>query len=55
MCYEERFFLQRVTTKIRKREEPKSVIDSLQPSAPPDRPKPETGKLKEVEPEVETV
>jgi hypothetical protein len=55
MCYEERFFLQRVTTKIRKREEPKSVIDSLRPSALPDRPKPETGKPNEVEPELETV
>jgi hypothetical protein len=51
MCYEERFFLQRVTTKVEKREEPKSVIDS----APPDRPKPETDKPKEVEPELETV
>jgi hypothetical protein len=55
MCYEERFFLQRVTTKVKEREEPKSVIDSLPPSAPPDRPKPETDKPKEVEPELETV
>ena len=55
MCYEERFFLQRATTKVEKREEPKSVIDSLWPSAPLDRPKPETDKPKEVEPELETV
>ena len=55
MCYEERFFLQRATTKVRKHEEPKSVIDSLRPSAPPARPKPETGKPKEVEPDLETV
>ena len=34
MCYEERFFLQRATTKVQKREEPKSVIDRLRPSAP---------------------
>jgi hypothetical protein len=31
------------------------VIDSLRPSAPPDRPKSETDKPKEVEPELETV
>jgi hypothetical protein len=55
MCYEERFFLQRVTTKVEKREEPKSVNDSLRPSAPPDHPKPVTDKPKEVEPELETV
>jgi hypothetical protein len=55
MCYEERFFLQRVTTKVEKREEPKSVIDSLRPSGPPNRPKPETDKPKQVEPELETV
>ena len=54
MCYEERFFLQRATTKV-KREEPKSVSERLRPSAPPDRPKPETDKPKEVEPELETV
>jgi sRNA-binding protein len=55
MCYEERFFLQRATTKAQKREEPKSVIERLRPSAPPDRPNPETDKPKEVEPELETV
>jgi hypothetical protein len=55
MCYEERFFLQRATPKAQKREEPKSVIDRLRPSAPPDRPKPETDQPKEVEPELETV
>ena len=55
MCYEERFFLQRATTKVQKREEPKSVIDSLRSSAPSDRPKSETDKPKEVEPELETV
>jgi hypothetical protein len=55
MCYEERFFLQRATTKVQNREEPKSVIDRLRPGAPPDRPKPETDKPKEVEPELETV
>ena len=55
MCYEERFFLQRATTKVHKREEPKSVLDHLRPSAPPDRPKPETDKPKEVERELETV
>jgi hypothetical protein len=55
MCYEKRFFLQRTTTKVQKREEPKSVIDSLRPSAPPDRPKAATDKPKEVEPELETV
>ena len=53
MCYEERFFLQRAM-KVQKREEPKSVIDGLRPSAPPDR-KPETDKPKEVERELETV
>jgi len=55
MCYEERFFLQRATTKVQKREELESVIDRLRPSAPPDHPKPETDTPKEVEPEVETV
>jgi hypothetical protein len=55
MCYEERFFLQRATTKVRKREEPQSVIERLRPSTPPDRPIPETKKPKEVEPELETV
>ena len=55
MCYEERFFSQPATTKVKKREEPKSVIDRLRPSAPPDRPKPETDKPKEVERELETV
>jgi hypothetical protein len=55
MCYEERFFVQRARTKAQRREEPKSVIDRLQPSSPPDRPEPETDKPKEVEPELETV
>jgi len=55
MCYEERFFQQRTTTKLKKREGPQSVIDRLRPSAPPDRAKPETDKPKEVEPELETV
>jgi hypothetical protein len=55
MCYEERFFLQRTTSKVQKREQPTSVIDRLQPSAPPDPPKPETDQPKEVEPELETV
>ena len=55
MCYEERFFLQRATMKVQKREEPQSVIDGLRPSAPPDRPKPETDKPKKVERELETV
>ena len=55
MCYEERIFLQRATPKVQKREEPKSVIDRLRPSAPPDRPKPETAKPKEVEGELENV
>jgi hypothetical protein len=55
MCYEERFFVQRATRKMQKREEPQSVIDGLRPSAPPDRPKPETDKPKEVERELETV
>jgi hypothetical protein len=54
MCYEERFFLHRTTTKVPKREEPQSVIDRLRPSARPDRPKPETDKPKEVERELET-
>jgi hypothetical protein len=54
MCYEERFFLQRATTKVQKREEPKPVRDRLRPSAPPDRPVAETDKPKEVEPELET-
>jgi hypothetical protein len=47
--------LQRTTTKVQKREEPQSVIDRLPPSAPPDRPKPETDKSKEVERELQTV
>jgi len=55
MCYEEQFFLQRTTTKVQKREEPKSVIDRLRPSSLPDRAKPETDKPKQVEPELETV
>jgi len=55
MCYQERFFLQRATPKAQKREQPKSVIDRLRPSAPPTRPKPETDQPKEVEPELETV
>jgi hypothetical protein len=55
MCYEERFFLQRAMGAVRKREEPKSVIERLRPSAQPDRPKPETKKPKEVEPALETV
>ena len=55
MCYEERFFLQRAGTKVRKREEPQSVIERLRPSATPDRPEPETKKPKEVETELETV
>jgi hypothetical protein len=55
MCYEERFSLQRPTTKVKKREEPESVIDPLRPSAPAHRPKPETDKPKEVEPELEIV
>ncbi|HWX30736.1 MAG TPA: hypothetical protein VNZ53_25270 [Steroidobacteraceae bacterium] len=55
MCYEERFFLQRATMKVQKPAEPKSVIDRLRPSAPPDRPKPETDKPKEVERELEPV
>jgi len=45
MCYEERFFLQRTTAKVQKREEPESVIDPL----------PQTDKPKEVELELETV
>jgi hypothetical protein len=53
MCYEERFLLQRATTKVHKREEPKSLMDRLRPSAPPDRPKPDPDKPK-VEPEPET-
>jgi len=55
MCYEELFFLQRARSKVHTGEEPESVIDRLRPSAPPDRPKPETDKSKEVEPELETV
>lgn len=55
MCYEERLFLQRVTTKARKRQEAQSVIERLRPSAPRDRPKPETEKPKEIEAELETV
>ena len=55
MCYEERFFLQRATTKLQKRAEPNSVIHRLRPSAPPDRAKPETDKPKAVEPELEAV
>ena len=55
MCYEERFFLQQGATKVQKREEPRSVIDRLRPGAPADRPKPETDKPKEVEPELESV
>jgi hypothetical protein len=54
MCYEERFLLQRAPMKVQKRDEPKSVIDGLRPSAPPDR-KPETDKPKEVERELEPV
>lgn len=55
MCYEERLFLQRVTTKARKHQEAQSVIERLRPSARPDRPKPETEKPKEIEAELETV
>ena len=55
MCYEERFFSQWAMKKARTREEPKSVIERLWPSQRPDRPKPETRKPKEVEPELETV
>ena len=55
MCYEERFFLQRATTKVQRREEPKSLIDVLRPGAPPDRPNPEMDKPRKVEPELETV
>jgi predicted NUDIX family NTP pyrophosphohydrolase len=51
MCYEERFFLQRATTKVHKSEEP--MMDRLRPSAPADRPKPDPDKPK-VEPEPET-
>lgn len=54
MCYEERLFLQRVTTKARKRQEAQSVIERPRPSAPRDRPKPETEKPKEIEAERET-
>ena len=54
MCYDERFFLQRATTKTRKPQETQSVIERLRPSAPRDRPKPETERPKEVEPELET-
>ena len=55
MCYEERFFLQRPTTKARKREESQSLSERLRPDVPPDRPMPETEKPNEVEPELETV
>jgi hypothetical protein len=55
MCYEERFFLQRATTKARKREESQSVIERLRPGALPDRPQAETEKPKEAEPELEAV
>ncbi len=55
MCYEERFFSQWAMKKARTGEEPKSVIESARPSPQPDRPKPETRKPKEVEPELETV
>src|ERR1700730_14990471 len=54
MCYEERFFLQRVTTKVQKREELKPVIERLRPSAPPDHPKPQTDKPTEGDPELES-
>jgi hypothetical protein len=55
MCYDERFFVQWATTKARKRQENQSVIERLGPSGPRDRPKPETEKPKEIEPEPETV
>jgi hypothetical protein len=55
MCYEERFFLQRETTKARKPQETQSVIERLRASAPRDPPKPETEKPKKIEPELETV
>lgn len=55
MCYEERFFLQRAATNVRKRKEPQSVIERLRPSAPPDRAKAEIKRPKEVERELETV
>ena len=55
MCYEERFFSQWAMKKARTGEEPKSVIERRRPSPQPDRPKPETRKPKEVEPELETV
>jgi len=46
MCYEERFFLQRATTKVQKREELESVIDRLRPSAPPRSPEARDGQVK---------
>jgi hypothetical protein len=55
MCYEERFFSQWAMEKARTGQEPKSVIERPWPSPQPDRPKPETRKPKEVEPELETV
>jgi hypothetical protein len=55
MCYERRFFSQWGMKKQRTGEEPKSVIERLQPSAQLDRRKPETKKPKEVEPELETL
>jgi hypothetical protein len=55
MCYDERFFLQRATTMARKRQQNQSVIDRQGPSAPGNRPKPETEKPKEIEPDLETV
>jgi hypothetical protein len=55
MCYDERFFLQGATTEARKRQEARSVIERLRAGAPHDRPKPETEKPKEIEPERETV
>jgi hypothetical protein len=55
MCYEERFFSQWAMKKARTGEEPKSVIERPPPSPQPDRPKSETRKPKEVEPELETV
>ena len=56
MCYEERFFSQWAMKKApRTGEEPKSVIERPRPSRQADRPKPETRKPKEVEPELETV
>ena len=55
MCYDERLFLQRATTKARKHQEAQSVTERLRPSAPRDRPTPETEKPKEIEPELEPV